>query len=86
MFEYASNLAAHQWVSLCLPMALIISSSRDKKCMVWELTPDGETVGYTRRSLSGHGEAVQDVTISSDGQFALSASWDKTMRLWDLSV
>ena len=33
--------------------------------------------------VSGHGEAFQDVTISSDGQFALSASWDKTMRLWD---
>ena len=23
--------------------------------------------------------------ISSDGQFALSASWDKTLRLWDLN-
>lgn len=24
--------------------------------------------------------------ISSDGQFALSASWDKTLRLWDLNT
>lgn len=24
--------------------------------------------------------------ISSDGQFALSASWDKTLRLWDLAT
>merc|ERR1712134_237857 len=31
-------------------------------------------------------QAVQDVVTSSDGQFCLSASWDKTMRLWDLNV
>jgi WD40 repeat protein len=29
---------------------------------------------------------VQDVVISSDGQYALSASWDKTLRLWDLNT
>merc|ERR1719337_615396 len=69
---------------------LIVSASRDKKCMVWELTPDGgdaertgaTAIGYARRALCGHAEAVQDVVLSSDGQFALSGSWDKTMRLW----
>merc|ERR1711918_275124 len=30
--------------------------------------------------------AVQDVVTPSDGQFCLSASWDKSMRLWDLNV
>ena len=29
---------------------------------------------------------MQDVVISSDGQYALSASWDKTLRLWDLNT
>merc|ERR1711920_1215031 len=27
---------------------------------------------------------LEDVVISSDGQFALSGSWDGTLRLWDL--
>jgi guanine nucleotide-binding protein subunit beta-2-like 1 protein len=26
------------------------------------------------------------VVISSDGQFALSGSWDGTLRLWDLNT
>jgi len=64
----------------------IISSSRDKSVMVWELTPGGDEPGYARKCLTGHNQAVQDVVTSSDGQFALSASWDKTMRLWDLNV
>jgi len=73
---------------------LLVSASRDKTVMVWELTADGgeyeesagRQVGYARKALRGHAETVQDVVLSSDGQFALSASWDKTMRLWDLNT
>jgi len=65
---------------------VIISSSRDKTVMVWELTPSDDEPGYARKCLTGHNQAVQDVVTSSDGQFALSASWDKSMRLWDLNV
>merc|ERR1719188_1308669 len=50
------------------------------------MTPDGQAPGYARRSLTGHCEPVVTVTLSSDGQFALSGSWDKTMRLWDLNT
>ena len=39
-----------------------------------------------RRSLVGHSHFVSDVVISSDGQFALSGSWDRTMRLWDINT
>ncbi len=51
---------------------------------MWNLTREEGNYGYPRRSLKGHSHFVQDVVISSDGQFALSGSWDGTLRLWDL--
>ena len=63
----------------------IISSSRDKSIIVWHLTRDEESFGVPRRRLQGHNHFVQDVCFSSDGNFCLSASWDKTIRLWDLN-
>lgn len=65
---------------------MILSGSRDKSIIVWNLTRDAENnYGYPRRSLTGHSHFVQDIVISSDGQFALSGSWDATLRLWDLN-
>ena len=45
-----------------------------------------ESFGYPLRRLRGHSHYVEDVVISSDGQFALSGSWDHTLRLWDLNT
>jgi len=66
---------------------LLLSSSRDKSVVVWHLTHSGEEdgYGYARRGLRGHSHFVSDVVISSDGAFALSASWDSELRLWDIS-
>lgn len=69
---------------------MILSSSRDKTVIQWKITRgDGEGAqseyGYALRALKGHSHFVEDVVISKDGQFALSASWDNTLRLWDLN-
>ncbi|KAK9816329.1 hypothetical protein WJX74_005914 [Apatococcus lobatus] len=65
----------------------LLSSSRDKTVLVWHLTRgEGKEYGAPRRALKGHSHFVQDVVISSDGQFALSGSWDGTLRLWDLNT
>ncbi|KAK6927893.1 WD40 repeat [Dillenia turbinata] len=64
---------------------MIVSSSRDKSVMVWHLTKDEGNFGVPRRRLTGHSHFVQDVVLSSDGQFALSGSWDGELRLWDLN-
>jgi guanine nucleotide-binding protein subunit beta-2-like 1 protein len=68
---------------------LLLSSSRDKSVMVWHLThssSDDGSYGYARRALRGHSHFVSDVVISSDGAFALSASWDSELRLWDIAT
>lgn len=64
----------------------VLSASRDHTIIVWQLTRKEGEYGYAKRSLHGHSHFVQDVVISSDGQFALSASWDGTLRLWDINT
>eukprot|EP01132_Coremiostelium_polycephalum_P002042 gene2042-2513_t len=63
----------------------IVSASRDKTLMVWKIINEPECYGLPERSLHGHSHFVQDVVISHDGQFALSGSWDSTLRLWDIN-
>jgi len=77
---WVTSIATHEDTSL------LLSASRDKTVIVWQLTGDQENYGFARRALRGHSHFVQDVIISSDGQFALSGSWDATLRLWDLNT
>jgi len=65
---------------------MILTASRDKTIIVWQLSRDDAAYGYPKKILHGHNHFVSDVVISSDGQFALSSSWDKTLRLWDLNT
>lgn len=68
---------------------IVLSASRDKTIIVWQLTNDTEdfeSFGYPKKALRGHGHFVSDVVLSFDGQFALSSSWDHTLRLWDLNT
>jgi len=65
---------------------VVLSSSRDKSIIVWEITKEETNYGFPKRALKGHNHFVSDVVMSSDGQFALSGSWDNTLRLWDINA
>lgn len=66
---------------------LLLSGSRDKTLIAWKLTGgEDNQYGVPKKSFIGHSHIVQDVTISADGAYALSGSWDKTLRLWDLET
>jgi len=89
--EFRGVLKGHSgWVTslATTPEApdMLLSGSRDKTLIVWTLSREEGNYGTPRRSLHGHSHFVQDVVISSDGQFALSGSWDATLRLWDLNT
>ena len=65
---------------------LLLSGSRDKSLITWKLTGDDQQYGVPVRSFRGHSHIVQDCTVTPDGEYALSASWDKTVRLWELAT
>jgi len=90
--NFRGSLKGHQgWVTaIATPLDpasdIVLSASRDKTVIVWHLSREETQYGFPKRSLTGHSHYVQDVVISSDGQFALSGSWDGTLRLWDLNT
>jgi len=86
-----ASLKGHKgWVTAIATTAeqpdMLLSASRDKTIIMWTLSRQEENWGTPLKRLTGHGHYVQDVAISSDGQFALSGSWDATLRLWDLNT
>jgi len=48
--------------------------------MVWDLHTGGEAL-----RLAGHGARINSVAVSPDGDTAISASADNTLKVWDLA-
>ncbi|MBD2737435.1 hypothetical protein H6H03_26725, partial [Nostoc paludosum FACHB-159] len=47
------------------------------------LTPPG---GRLLRTLKGHSDSVNAVAVTPNGQQVISASWDKTLKVWNLAT
>jgi WD40 repeat protein len=72
-----------------------LSGSNDAMLELWEAPsegPDitlrlagGEESGFKVRSFTGHTAPVLSVAFSPDGAHALSGSWDRTLKLWDIT-
>ena len=48
---------------------------------MWDLD-----TGCALRTLKGHSDSVYRVAVTPDGKRAVSASWDKTLKAWDLAT
>jgi len=77
------------WVtSIATGTDVVISASRDKSLIMWKIERDDTTgtYGVPLKRFVGHNHYVQEVslTVGKDSH-AVSASWDGSIRLWDLA-
>lgn len=57
--------------------------------MIWDIQEKNETDvdkewGVAKKVLKGHSHFISDLSLSQDSRYALTGSWDGTLRLWDL--
>lgn len=64
---------------------MMVTGSRDKNVVLWNLSePKQDCPGVPEKSFTGHSHYVSDVHFSEGGNYILSSSWDKTLRLHDV--
>lgn len=80
-FENVMNLTGHKNSVTCCSQNdyTLATGSLDKSIRINDLRN-----GNTLLNLDGHASAVSSVDLSSDGFKLCSASWDKTVRVWDI--
>lgn len=66
------------------PPNIFLSASRDKTVIVWNIEDTAEAYAVPDKALYGHKHFVQSVALTMDTLYALTASWDGTLRLWSL--
>jgi guanine nucleotide-binding protein subunit beta-2-like 1 protein len=92
-FELKTTLEGHNGAVTSLAISAtkpdtLVSGARDKTLMIWKVDTNSEAQEETIKpvkSLHGHSHFISDLVLSNDGQFAISSSWDHTLRLWDLN-
>lgn len=66
----------------------VVSGSRDGTLVSWTAAETRNSTedeyAVPSRRLEGHTGFVQDVALTNNAEYALSASWDRSLRLWNL--
>ena len=93
--NYEGSLKGHRgWVtSLACPQQAgsyikVVSTSRDNTAISWKANPDRHSVddsfGTPDHRMEGHSSFVSCVSLAHATDYALTASWDHAIRMWDL--
>jgi len=68
----------------------VISASRDNTLVSWigatDRISEESDFAIPQRRLEGHSGFVQDAALTNNAEYALSASWDRSLRLWNLKT
>ncbi|GAB1545461.1 hypothetical protein NUACC21_81370 [Scytonema sp. NUACC21] len=72
----------------------MISGSWDSTLKVWKAEIKRGFLAFYQKfipgkllfTLTGHSNVVQAVAVTPDGQRLISASWDKTLKVWDVKT
>ena len=62
----------------------IVSGSKDRSVRVWQYTP-GQAALRCVGLCTGHTDSVESVAVAPLGTQIASASWDATIKLWDIT-
>uniref|UniRef100_A0A0A9XPM9 Small ribosomal subunit protein RACK1 n=1 Tax=Lygus hesperus TaxID=30085 RepID=A0A0A9XPM9_LYGHE len=93
--NYEGQLKGHRgWVtSLMCPQQTdsyikVVSTSRDGSSIAWKQNPNRHSAesdyAIPDRRLEGHSGFVSCVSLAHAGEYAVTSSWDRSLRLWDL--
>ena len=73
----------------------LISGSRDKTLIKWRITDssaeyseseDDIELGKPYKMFMGHSHFVNEICLTGDSKHVFSASWDGTVRLWNVQT
>ncbi|MEO0459076.1 MAG: NB-ARC domain-containing protein, partial [Cyanobacteria bacterium P01_A01_bin.114] len=87
--QLTERLCGHLMGDPQLEIKALLDQAAAKKTALWLwptqsnlATPNGPLL----RTLSGHGDWVRAVAITSDGKRAISGAYDNTLKVWDLET